>query len=184
MLSYFAERRFLRHLVPIDSYTSVVETDFAGRSVVADREIEEGELIGIYPGLHLTLEEFAEKEEIQVRSVKACFRAHDGRVIDPTDIFGCIPNKPALRLALVNEPPPEKHVNVLPIISKRNVWYLCVRKILPNEHLFTTYGDSYERSYETAELVFEDSHAQCLASAAKRYPWIKKDIAVLLDTFK
>ena len=176
----------LENLPSVDTFTEVRKTDGMGRGVFALRKLELGELLGIYPGRLIDEKEFLEKQEFVGRSVKYSYALEGKKVLDPTDIFGYLPDKPEARLALINEPPPGKRVSVIPLISKNHVWYIVINPTEVGEQIFTTYGPKYERDYETdligllgiPKLSLEGAAA--LKNAAKKYTWLKKSIKLIL----
>ena len=103
----------------------------------------------------------------------------DSVIIDPTDIFGYLPDQPTVRIALINEPPPNKQCNILNISTSRYVWYATICEINQGEQLFTHYGDQYRRDYEsTNDKLLSSSNLDCLKTLAKKYAWIREGIEV------
>jgi hypothetical protein len=173
------ERRFIRRLPSIVELTSVDEVEKLGRSVVAIREIEGGTLLGIYPGQRLRISEFVEKGEFVSNSLRYAYYLSEDLIIDPTDLFGYLPNKPRSRLALINEPPPGLRANIVSLSSSNHIWYACLRTIKEGEQLFTSYGPNYNRNYPTdfqktnGLMYCDEKDYQQLRAIAHNYPWLK-----------
>ena len=149
-----------------------------GRGVQSDVFIPAGTLLGTYPGQHLSLKSFLAKEEFISRSVRATFRLSEQVIIDPTDMFGFLPNSPALRLALINEPPPGDNFNVIAISTVRYVWYLTISDVKIGQQLFTHYGENYRRDYSSSSISdvppnLSDLQFGCLKKFRGKHFWLK-----------
>lgn len=182
-----AEQRCCAELPPIETITTVKHTSPFGRAVYASRRIAPGSLLGIYPGRKLAMRDFLEKERDCFSGLRYAYYLSAQEVIDPTDIFGRVGDSPQLRLALINEPPPDEWINVASISSSRYVWYATVRSIEAGEQLFTTYGPNYARDYPTAPLGsggvvgWSQDEAAELCSLGARYPWLRQGVRDLLS---
>ena len=184
-----AERQTLASLQPIESITSVALDPRLGRGVIASRKIPAGTLLGVYPGAKLSLQNYLDKHELLENAIRYSYRLSQDIIIDPTDIFGYLRDTPELRLALLNEAPPEKRLNVLPLASRNNIWYLVIRDIREKDPLYTFYGASYARNYPSStEQEAEQQHAgtkftegevSLLRETAKRCRWLRNEVEAM-----
>jgi hypothetical protein len=182
----FRESQFLSKLTPFDTISKIIYSTNLGRGVESLTEIPAGTLLGIYPGKYRTVKDFLEKQEFVEKSVKSSFLFSENLVIDPTDIFGFLPDNPTLRIAFINEPPKGFKANVLPVSSKKHIWYLVIDNINKGDQFFTHYGKSYIRDYEIdVESVHENtlikSNIKILEESKLKYPWLKSDIEKILN---
>lgn len=176
-----AEQAYLRGLKPPCQRTEVAYDDSdKRRSVVATESIRTGELLGVYPGTILTQAEFFEKQEFVKRSMDYSFELISGEVLDPTDMFGYLVDRPSNRLALVNEPAKDQSVNLLPLESRTAIWFFCVRNIERGEELLTFYGNTYKRNYKSspevedgASDVLSASQRQLVTEAKEKFRWFR-----------
>lgn len=182
-----AERKFLASLPPIDEISTVVLNPPLGRNVIAIKNIPAGHLLGVYPGVQLAYQDYLDKHELLENAMRYGYRLSEDTIIDPTDIFGYLPNTPALRLALINEAPTEKRLNIIPIPSRINIWYLVIREIPAGEALYTFYGASYSRDYSnsvaavTAETEFSTAEISLIRKIGSRHKWLRSGVESLLE---
>lgn len=185
--NYFTERRYLSSHKGIEDITEVRTEDKRGRGVYASEIISPGVLLGVYPGKRITIDEFFAKETFVKRSLRYAYYISSELVLDPTDIFGYLPDVIENRLALINEPIEGESVNVLPINSYQFVWYVCIRKIFQGEQLLTTYGSLYERGYKSAmvhtegKCEIDQETKNILMMLSKRYTWLKVGVSEYID---
>ena len=178
--NYF-ENKFLKSLRPLSQYSKVIYRPDMGRGVELLEDLKAGSLLGIYPGSHKSLKEFLEKEEFIAKSVKSAYLLKDNEIIDPTDIFGFVPDQPEYRIALINEPSEEDDINVIAVSSNQHVWYLAISDIKAGQQLFTTYGDTYERNYKAKSLDFKGRHIESIKAIANNYIWLKSPLKLFLE---
>lgn len=182
-LNLIKEEYFLKNLKPLFEYSEVIVEGDLGRGVVSLVDIPKGTLLGVYPGKYLTIDQFLEKETFVSRSIKSTFKFSENVVIDPTDIFGFLPNKPQLRIAFINEPPPGFQANVMVLSSSKYIWYLSCLDIKKGQQIFTNYGNTYRRDYKTEESCFKctDTIAESLKDSVSKFPWLSQEINVLVN---
>jgi len=84
----YKEKRFLKNLRPLSTYSKIIHGANFGRGVEATSLIPECSLIGVYPGQSITIKTLLEKEEFVNKSIKCCFLHPNNSIVDPTDIFG------------------------------------------------------------------------------------------------
>ncbi len=183
--SAMRERRYVRSLLPISEMTRVEKAPGVERGVFATKYISAGTLLGTYPGHRRSIHEFMEKGEFLDNSLRYAYYLNANTVIDPSDLFGYVPDTPALRLALINEPPPGATINVVSLASESNIWYACLRAVYPGEQLLTSYGKDFQRSYP-CDLSMTKGAVPCdtkdldqILHIGRSHPWLK-DSALLL----
>ena len=142
------EKRVMSKIPYLQDRIEVVKKPIVGRCVVATEDISDFELLGAYRGNIITDEQYEEKIDKFPNCSRYGWDFH-GYVLDPTDENGEIPDDTDNVLALVNEPYYENEINVLPLISRNNIWIVSIKEIKKGEELFMSYGDEYERDYET-----------------------------------
>ena len=185
-LNDWRESRFLKSFKPLSEYSKVTMSEQMGRGVEVSVPVSAGSLLGVYPGEYKSIKAFLEKEEFVSRSVKSAFMISEDTIIDPTDIFGYLPDRPELRLALINEPPAGERINVFPVSSRKHVWYVAISNLEAGQQLYTNYGPVYSRAYETSNLntrasSLSDQESESLRFAARVYPWLGRGV---LELFK
>ena len=187
MLFNLKETSFLKSLRPLAELTAVEKCSELGRNVIANEIIPAGTLIGIYPGAKLSLNDYYDKHELLNQAIKYGYRLSEDTIIDPTDIFGYLEDRPENRIALINEATPTKRSNILPLASKNNIWYLVFRKVQKGEPLFSFYGTTYTRDYECSneesktgvQLSLEEK--ELLKNVSDKYCWLENEISELLS---
>ncbi len=177
---------FLRQLSARLNLVQVRSSDDLGRGLYASTKIPAGTLLGIYPGRTLTRQEFQEREEFSIRAQRYAYYFSDDLVIDPTDLFGNLPDCAVPSLALVNEPPPGVRINVVPICTVSHVWYVTIAEIMTDEQLFTTYGPNFRRNYQTdldamrGAVELSVAEQEILRRVSEKYLWLRDGVKSLL----
>lgn len=182
LITDYKEQRYLRNIRPLADYSKVITSKEKGRGVELTESITVGDLLGIYPGAHLNLKSFLGKEDFVNKSVKSAYLHSEDKVIDPTDIFGFVTDTPNNRIALINEPSENETVNVIPVSSRRHVWYVAISNVQAGKQLFTSYGHKYERDYQTRPLGFTEDQLMCLKDVSLMYPWLRAGLKEVLGS--
>lgn len=180
------EELYLDSLPEIHTTTTVQEDSRLGRSVFASVTIPACCLLGVYPGEHKTVDNFYSRDESVLPALRYAYYLSEEIIIDPCNSRGELPRCDKLRLAMVNEPPPGKDVNVIAISSSKHAWYVSIRRIAAGEEIFTSYGANYPRDY-ASELKQKNGHwtlttadRQNLEILGQRYPWLRRGANKLL----
>ncbi len=182
-----AEGLYLNALVPVGEITKVVRDPTLGRNVVATESIPAGSLLGIYPGIKLSISEYKKKHSFIEKAVSSSYQLSEDRIVDPTDVFGYLVDIPDNRIALINEATKKNQLNIVSLISSSNVWYFTIAQIPKDQPLYSFYGYSYRRDYLTEHsdgdslFKFSESEIELLKDAAERFRWLQEDIKLILE---
>ncbi|EFN57586.1 hypothetical protein CHLNCDRAFT_51149 [Chlorella variabilis] len=138
---------------------AVRSSPVAGRGVFATVRIQEGTVLGAYPGRPRTPQGMADKCTYAPAAAGYCFRTTSGLLLDPTDASGRLSTAPGpglpwlptdCTLAYINEPPKGAGGTNVTVEDDPGdgLGLLCVaaRDIEPGEELFMDYGITYDRS--------------------------------------
>ena len=141
------------------SIVQVAESKVAGYGVFARCPIQQGTVVGGYPGLPKTARSMLAKVTRVPQCQQYVFQISGNLWLDPTDSNGYpSPNlitfmpfwETDISMAYVNEPPTGQTVNIefADAASSKNpdLQFVAVQDIDPGQELFIDYGSAYNRS--------------------------------------
>ncbi len=141
----------------------------ANLGVFATSFIAAGTSLGIFPGYIRNIEDALElkiDDNARSKAKKYIWSVVDNRIIDPTNKYGILEMelsyffglvKVNTLLARINEPPPNKDVNVFTKITSNGVEIITERDIFAGEEIFIDYGSKYDRSDYDNEKINEQN---------------------------
>ena len=131
----------------------VKDSEVSGKGVFALTDIEDGTVLGAYPGVPRSSREMHEKTLEAPNSQGYCYGTVDNIYLDPTDSKGVlIASKLWMMadtaMAYINEPPSGRQTNVSFEDGKDDldVLFVANRDIAMSEELFVDYGIKYDRT--------------------------------------
>ncbi|GAB5030928.1 Hypothetical protein NocV09_00402030 [Nannochloropsis oceanica] len=131
----------------------------AGRGLFALENIPKDTTIGKFPGVISRRKNWVstkDSEEAAVRASRYTWTLANTDILDPTLSNGQLPEellfyggllRKSTLLALVNEPRAGYDLNVVAVVSDRDVAYVAERNIYKGEELMTDYGPMYNRRH-------------------------------------
>jgi len=141
----------------------------ANLGVFAKSFIAAGTTLGVFPGYIRNIDDALElkiDDNARNKAKKYIWSVIDNKIIDPTNKYGILEMelsyffglvKVNTMLARINEPPPQKDVNVYTKITSNGVEVIAERDIFADEEVFIDYGSKYDRSDYADEKINEQN---------------------------